>query len=59
MWLLHHTTICHASRTAVAISAVFHIVSLDEYIEHLNTGWLYWNNKVDNICRSRNASTFV
>jgi len=36
MWLLHHTTICHASRTAVAPLAIFHIISLEEYIEQLD-----------------------
>jgi len=55
MWLLHHATICHASRTAAATLAIFHVISLDEYIDSLNTGWHYWNNEVDNICRSRNV----
>jgi len=59
MWLLHHTTVCHTSRRAAATFETFHIISLDESIEHLNTGWHNWNNEVDNICRSRNESTFI
>ena len=59
MWLLQHTTICHASRRAAATLTTFHIISLDKSVEHLNTGWHNWNNEVDNICRSRNVSTFL
>lgn len=59
MWFLHNTTMCHASRTTAATIATFHVISLDDSIEHLNTGWHYWNNEMDSICGSRNVSTFI
>jgi hypothetical protein len=38
MWLMHHTTISHASRTAVAPLEIFHIISLEEDNEQLKAG---------------------